>query len=136
MNSRFYNILQTIYEDKYLYEIVESGGQKGVRCRIYLTKDELFGENLYKYDNTKYGYHFRKFLSKRHPQEIAYKFEAFAWCWPYDKFNFEIGKIKARDKVDFKVKSKKNRINKFIKNLEKHNLPKSVFKMIEDIRNS
>jgi len=125
MHPRFYKVLQTNHEGNYLYEIVESGGQTGVRCRIYLTKDELFKDSLYKYDNTKYGYHFRKFLSHRHPQEIAYKFEAFSWCWPFDKFDEKTGKLKALQKVQEKIESKKRRIKNFIKNLEKNNLPKS-----------
>lgn len=124
MHPRFYKILQTYQEGNYLYEIVESGGQTGVRCRILLTKDELFGEELYKYDNTKWGYHFRKFIAHRHPLETVFKFEAFSWCWPYDKFNYQIGKQKAKSKVDQKIKSKKRRIKYFIKNLEKNNLPK------------
>lgn len=125
MNPRFYKTLKTIHEGNYLYEIVEADGQMGVRCRIYLTKDELFEDSLYKYDNTKYGYHFRKFLSNRHPQETAYKFEAFSWCWPYDKFNESVGKMKAFRKVRDKIDSKKHRIKNFIKNLEKNNLPKN-----------
>ena len=123
MEERFYKIIRTYHEDNYLYEIVECGGQTGVRCRIYLTKDDMFGDNLYKYDNMKYGYIFGKFLANRHPQKQVYKFEAFSWCWPYDDFDFEIGKAKAKEKVDAKIKSKKTRISKFIKNLEKHNLP-------------
>lgn len=128
MNPRFYKILKTIHDGNYLYEIVESGGQMGVRCRIYITKDELFGDSLYKYDNTKYGYHFRKFLSKRHPQEIAYKFEAFSWCWPYDKFDENIGKAKALKKVQDKINSKKCHIKNFLNNLEKNNLPQRMLK--------
>ena len=125
MNPRFYKVLKTIHESNYLYEIVEADGLTGVRCQIYLTKDELFEDSLYKYDNTKYGYHFRKFLSNRHPQETVYKFEAFSWCWPYDKFKENIGKMKAFRKVKDKIDSKKRRIKNFIKNLEKNNLPKN-----------
>ena len=124
MDDRFYNILQTIHEDNYLYEIVESGGQQGVRCRIYLTRDQLFGNYLYKWDNTKYAYHFNKFISKRHPQEIAYKFEAIVWCWPYDEFNTNIGMTMAKKRVDEKINNKRLKIKKFIRKLEKHNLSK------------
>ena len=123
MISRFYEIISSEKDGNYLFEKVESGGQLGVRCRIYITKDELFPDILYKYDNTKWGYHFRKFLSKRYPQEIAYKFEAFTWCLPFDKFDFELGKEMSKKKVNEKIATKKRKIQKFIHNLEKNNLP-------------
>ena len=42
----------------------------------------------------------------------------------------------AKERVDEKIKLKKKRIKSFIRHIEKHNLPKSVLKMIEDARNS
>ena len=42
MNPRLYTIKSSVTEDDYLYEIVESGGQTGVRCRIYVSAVELF----------------------------------------------------------------------------------------------
>jgi len=45
MNDRLYIIKETFNEDPYLYEVVESGGQLGVRCRIYITGVELSNTN-------------------------------------------------------------------------------------------
>ena len=41
MNEHLYTITKSITEDNYLYEQVESCGQRGVRCRIYLSEEEM-----------------------------------------------------------------------------------------------
>ena len=46
MNPRLYSIKETIHEDDYLYEVVESGGQLGVRCRKYVLGKDLYGDFL------------------------------------------------------------------------------------------
>jgi len=128
MNQRLYTIVKSINEGDYLYEIVESGGQTGVRCRVYVSKNDIFDGVFDLYDMNKYGYYFRKFLSHRYPDVISYKFESIVWCWPFDKFNFEIGKKMAKERVNKKIEIKKRKIKNFIHNLEKHNLPKNFLK--------
>ena len=121
MDSRLYNVIKTIHDGDYLYEVVESGGQRGVRCRIYISQDKLF-DCLDKYDDTKYRYHFQKFMSKRYPLEKAYKFDAIVWCWPYDVFYIHIGQQMAKDRVDAKIKAKKTKIKRLLSKLEHNNM--------------
>lgn len=132
MNPRLYKIIQSVTEDNYLYEIVESCGQTGVRCRVYVSKNDIFDDALDLYDTSKYGYHFRKFLAHRYHEQISYKFESIVWCWPYDKFSFKIGKEMSKEHVDEKISHKKRKIKNFIRRLEINNLPKNLLKKIED----
>jgi len=134
MNPTFYNIISSEEDGPYLYELVESGGRQGVRCRIYVSAIELY-KNCFDLYTSKQVYNIQKMLKKRH-QIASHKFESIVWCWPYDKFDYEVGKEMSRERVDEKIKSKKKRINCFLKNLERHNLPKTVIKKLEDVRNS
>lgn len=125
MNPRFYEIIDTIKDGKYLYEIVKSGGQTGVRCRIYLSYEELFENELKKYDSTKYKEIFRNMLNRRFSNNKSYKFENIVWCWPYDKFDLEFGKIMANNRVFQKIQNKRKKIRNYIKHLEKYNVKKN-----------
>jgi len=136
MDPSFYKVISTETDNQYRYELVESGGRQGVRCVIYLTKNDILNGIYDLYDNNKYGYHFRKFMSHRYPELVSYKFDSIVWCWPYDKFDYEIGKEMAKERVDEKIKYKQRKIKNFIHHLERNNLPKHVLKKIEDIRNS
>ena len=44
MSPRLYSIKETIHEDDYLYQVVESGGQLGVRCIKYVLDKDLYGD--------------------------------------------------------------------------------------------
>lgn len=122
--SRIYNIKKTLFIDNYLYEIVESDGQLGTRCRIHLTYDQLMGEQLYKYSNTKYSFLFKKCLFNRFGDKIGFhKFEAIVWCSPLDDFSDRIGIQKSKKAVDKLIARKKSQIKKFFRTLEKNNLP-------------
>ena len=129
MSERLYEVKKRSDEDElgYIYEIVENGPYKGVRCRRKVKFSELFNP-LYKWIETKYGNHFLNMISKRYDIKDEYKFEAFSWLWPYDTFDETIGINKAKDRVDEKIKEKKNKIKKFIKNLEKNNISKKYGK--------
>ena len=123
MIKRIYNVLKRYEEDDgYLYEIVESGGQMGIRCRKYIEPNDLFND-VYNY-NLKYRQILEKFISYRYPIK-RYKFESIVWCWPYDAFNENIGKTKAKSRVIEKINKKKLKIFEFIVNFKKHNIPKS-----------
>ena len=134
MNPRLYTIKSSVIEDDYLYEIVESGGQTGVRCRIYVSAVELFKDCFDLY-TPKQAHNIQMIVESRY-KIASQKFECIVWCWPYDTFSFKIGKEMAKERVDEKIKLKKKRIKSFIRHIEKHNLPKSVLKRIEDVRNS
>lgn len=123
MNDRLYNIKETIDEGNYLYEIVESGGQLGVRCRKYVKTDELF--ECINDIPLKYRYNLKKFISHRFNM-ITTKFESIVWCWPYDEFNLEIGKEMSKKRVNMKIELKKRKIKNFVHKIKKYNLPKSL----------
>ena len=130
MNPRLYTIKSSVTEDDYLYEIVESGGQTGVRCRIYVSAVELFKDCFDLY-TPKQAHNIQTIVESRY-KIASQKFECIVWCWPYDTFSFKIGKEMAKERVDEKIKLKKKHIKSFIRHIEKHNLPKSVLKRIED----
>lgn len=122
--ERIYTIRKTLFIDNYLFEVVESDGQFGMRCRIYLTDDELMGEQLYKYADTKYNSLFRTCLYRRFGNEIGlHKFETIIWCSPLDSFKDRIGTQKSKKIVDKLITKKKSQIKKFFKTLERNNLP-------------
>lgn len=122
MSPRLYSIKETIHEDDYLYEVVESGGQLGVRCRKYVLDKDLYGDFFDKYSLCE-EYKIRKLIEKRYPI-ITQKFETIAWCWPYDHFDLSTGKEIAKKRVDTKIELKKRKIKSFIRKIEKHNLSK------------
>ena len=133
MNERFYEILGTYKEGKYLYEIVESGGQHGVRCRVYVTYNELFDEYINKYKDTKYESTFIKYLENRYPKTDLYKFESIVWCWPYDTFITDTGKDLSKNRMMSKIEHKRKRIRHYIKNFEKNNVSKRYKKDIKKV---
>ena len=122
MNDRLYIIKETFNEDPYLYEVVESGGQLGVRCRIYITGVELFKGYFDDMTSTQV-YNVQKFIENRYKIQ-SQKFESIVWCWPNDKFDLNIGKEKAKERVIEKINLKKRKIKKFIHKIIKHNLSK------------
>lgn len=133
MNPRFYKILSSEEDGSYLYEWVKSGGQQGVRCRIYISCQDLYKDYLDIYKE-KHKNIILKNLYHRHPNTIL-KFESIVWCWPYDEFDYQLGKEMSRKRVDEKIKYKKNRLKRFIKHLEINNLPNIVQNYIENVRN-
>ena len=124
MSPRLYSIKETIHEDDYLYEVVESGGQLGVRCRKYVLGKDLYGGIFDKYSQ-KEEYKIRKLVENRYPFIINQKFETIAWCWPFDHFDISTGKEIAKKRVDMKIELKKRKIKSFVKKIENHNLPKT-----------
>lgn len=122
--SRIYTIRKTLFIDNYLFEVVECDRQFGMRCRTHLTNDQLMGEQLYKYADTKYGFLFKRCLINRFGDVTGFhKFEAIVWCSPIDTFADRIGIQKSRKAVEKLIARKKTQIKKFFRTLEKNNLP-------------
>ena len=132
MNEHLYTITKSITEDNYLYEQVESCGQRGVRCRIYLSEEEMF-KNCFTYYTDKQKNYISKIVKQRYinfPQKI----ECVVWCWPGDKFSFKIGKELAKERVDEKIHLRRNNIKSYIKYIENHNLSNKVKKVLKIYR--
>ena len=122
MNSRLYTIESSTTEGDYLFEVVNDGSQKGVRCRIYVSLVEMVKHLCERY-TSKQRLKIYKILDKRYPRDIV-KIENIVWCWPYDKFDVETGKAMAKRRVNYKIMLKRNKIKSFIKHIEKYNFSK------------
>lgn len=121
MTNRLYEIIESHEENNYLFEIIQSDNQMGVRCRINMSYENLFEKQLEKYEKTKYKSLFEKSLNNRFVKKEIYKFESLVWCWPNDEFNFEIGKKLSKERVDISIRNKINKIKRFIRHLERYN---------------
>ena len=122
MNSRLYTIESSTTEGDYLFEVVNDGSQKGVRCRIYVSLVEMVKHLCERY-TSKQRFKIYKILDKRYPRDII-KIENIGWWWPYDKFDVETGKAMAKRRVNYKIMLKRNKIKSFIKHIEKYNFSK------------
>ena len=120
MNSRLYTIESSTTEGDYLFEVVNDGSQKGVRCRIYVSLVEMVKHLCERY-TSKQRLKIYKILDKRYPRDII-KIENIVWCWPYDKFDVETGKAMAKRRVNYKIMLKRNKIKSFIKHIEKFHI--------------
>lgn len=127
--SRVYKIVNTeivddrSYDNVYFETVESEDGQLGVRCCIRVNGNNLFRNFINKYSKypfSKYCVDFLIFLCHRYRHSD--KYESIVWCWPYDDFDYEIGKKKSYDRVIAKIESKKNKISRFVRHLEKYNL--------------